>query len=376
MGDAAAKLDKAFSGDFGKDVPMALQDDTLQRIVEVAWGYSEDAEISIDDIEQLNALNIEITGTITIAGQEHSFHIKDGNNNGTEILSWNADVAIRRDVADPLSLIPMTSDVRAAVNYNRGEAFLEGWERDKSGTGDHGEALSKLPSAQAYDAFFAPGTGVGRHYRDKAAKFGYQIGHESDALAVRKTLIASVFKALPSVSRDATALSEADPAELLASWAVLQDPDSKVGASIKGELTRMTERMSRDLKLEPTKGELEALAELGAVPARRGAEVALRGLLWSRMISFEPIEGFDRLDLPENPIAELFKVFDSEMVGCTKVIPEREIAHFSEALVSKMSRGELNAVDDAWFDAAARVGYRLVVNSDQQVSVPSDSMEP
>ena len=145
---------------------------------------------------------------------------------------------------------------------------------------------------------------------------------------------------------------------------------------IKGELTRMTERMSQDLKLEPTKGELEAFAELGAVPARRGAEVALRGLLWSRMISFEPIEGFDRRDLPENPIAELFKVFDSEMVGCTKVIPEREIADLSEALVSKMSRGELDAVDNVWFDAAARVGYRLVVKSNEREPAPLDGMEP
>ena len=376
MGDATSIFDNALSGDFEKDVPKALQDDTLQRIVEVAWGYSADGEISIDDMEQINALNIEFTGSITIEGQEHSFHIKDGNNYGTEVLSWNAGAEIRRETSDPLVLIPHSASVRDAVTYGRAEAFLESWEKDKSGTGEHGETLSKLPGAQAYDSFFAPGTGAVGHYRDMAAKFEYQIGYESDALLVRRTLISSIFKILPLVSKDTSALNDADPAELLASWAELKDAESEIGSMIQTEMRTMTDRMAQDLKLEPTLSELDALSELGVIPARRKAEIALRGHLWSRMISFDPIEGFDRNDLPENPVAQLFKALDAELVGSTKVNPVTEITNLTEQLISKISRGSNDTIDDAWFEAAARVGYQLVVNSVERKAEPEECMEP
>ncbi|MEP4192212.1 MAG: hypothetical protein ABJN51_14095, partial [Sneathiella sp.] len=83
-----------FAGDFDKDVPAAIQDEVLTRIVEAAWGYTEDKDISIIDVESSDVLNMEVTGTIMIDGVEHSFHIRDGNNNGTEIVAWNAELEI------------------------------------------------------------------------------------------------------------------------------------------------------------------------------------------------------------------------------------------------------------------------------------------
>ena len=375
MGDASTKPEAELSGDFEKDVAAHLQDDVLQRIVEVAWGYAEDAEISIDDVDQLNALNIEITGTIEIDGQEHSFHIKDGNNNGTEVLSWNEDAAIHREPRDPLTLIPDGNAVSAAVRYERAEDFLETWEKDKAGTGEYGEALSKLPSAQAYDSFFAPGTGAAKSYQDKAAEYEYQIGYESDAFHVRKTLIGGIFKVMPVICENGSELSVANPAEVLADWADLKDTETDTGRAIKSAMSAMVARMADDLVLHPTAEEAGAFRVLGASLARRPAEVALRGLLWSRMISFEPIEGFDPKELPENPIAELFKVFDSEMVGSTKVNPVMEITDLTEQFVSKISRGSSDTVDQAWYDAAARVGYQLVVRSAEHEPAPTESME-
>jgi len=376
MSDASEKPQAEFSGDFEKDVAAHLQDDVLQRIVEVAWGYGDDAEISIDDVDQLNALNIEITGTIEIDGQEHSFHIKDGNNNGTEILSCNEDAAIHREPRDPLTLIPDGNAVTAAVRYERAEDFLETWEKDKAGTGEHGEALAKLPSAQAYDSFFAPGTGAARYHQDKAAQYEYQIGYESDAFQVRKTLIGGVFKVMPLICENGSELSDANPAEVLADWADLKDTETDTGRAIKSAMAAMVARMAGDLVLHPTEEEAGAFRDLGATLARRPAEVALRGLLWSRMISFEPIEGFDPKDLPENPIAELFKVFDSELVGSTKVNPVMEITDLTEQFVTKISRGNTDVVDDAWYDAAARVGYRLVVKSFEPEPLLEDCIEP
>jgi len=374
MGDTALKIETGFAGVFEKDVAKDLQDDTLQRIVEVAWGYAEDADVTIEDVEQINALNIEITGTIEINGQEHSFHIKDGNNNGTEILSWNGDAAIHREPRDLLTLIPDGNAVTAAIRYNRAEAFLEGWEEDKAGKGEHGDALARLPSAQAYDSFFAPGTGSARYHQDKAAAYEYQIGVESDAFPIRKKLIGSIFKPLPVICEDDTALKEADPAEVLSDWDQLKDTNTDTGRAIDEAMDAMAARMAGNLVLHPTDEEAEAFRGLGAVLARRPAEVALRGLLWSRMISFEPIEGFDPKDLPENPIAELFKVFDSEMVSSTKVNPVLEIADLTEQFVSKMSRGSSDTVDQAWYDAAARVGYQLIVRTAEKEPAPVDDM--
>jgi hypothetical protein len=171
-------------------------------------------------------------------------------------------------------------------------------------------------------------------------------------------------------------LNDADPAELLASWAELKDAESEIGSMIQTEMRTMTDRMAQDLKLEPTLSELDALSELGVIPARRKAEIALRGHLWSRMISFDSIEGFDRNDLPENPVAQLFKALDAELVGSTKVNPVTEITNLTEQLISKISRGSNDTIDDAWFEAAARVGYQLVVNSVERKAEPEECMEP
>lgn len=78
---------------FTRDVPAEAQEEVLQRIVELAWSgeRSSGDGVEICSLDQINALNIDFNGTILIDGREHEFHIRDGNNAGTEILGWNED---------------------------------------------------------------------------------------------------------------------------------------------------------------------------------------------------------------------------------------------------------------------------------------------
>ena len=70
---------------FQRDVPARLQDDVMQRICEAAWGSTVEG-VTIIDSEQRDVLNVEASGTVMVEGVERWFHIRDGNNAGTELI--------------------------------------------------------------------------------------------------------------------------------------------------------------------------------------------------------------------------------------------------------------------------------------------------
>jgi hypothetical protein len=375
MTQSTDQNDTAFFGDFEKDVAKNIQDEIMERIVEAAWEFSEDKDVTISDLDKRDALNIEFTGSIMIEGVEHCFHIRDGNNNGTEIISWNEDSAIEHEELDPRTLIPSRNAVSDAIYHERAESFLEAWEKDKSGDGVHGTALSSLPGSAGYDAFFAPGTGAAKTHHDKAAAFGYEIGCESEALPLKKDLIRSIFKILPDLSSYPDGLKGEKPSSILLDCASLNDASTEKGAAVREKMDAMVDRMASEGSLYPTTEESEEFRSLGVIAQKRPYEVFFRKALWSRMISFEEIEGFDPKDLPENPIAEMFKALDPDLVRSTKALPSRELAVLTENLISKMSRSDTNEVDEVWYRGAERVGFRLIIDHHEPEPV-SEDMEP
>ena len=58
--------------------------------------FFEDSEIEIIDVQHFDEMNIEFSGTIVLEGKRHCFHVRDGDRNGTEVISWNdeADAGI------------------------------------------------------------------------------------------------------------------------------------------------------------------------------------------------------------------------------------------------------------------------------------------
>jgi hypothetical protein len=196
------KSDPEFVGDFDKDVPEHLHEDVLQRLVEAAWEVgSQDPDISIDDVAKSNALNIEFTGTILVDGIEHSFHIRDGNNAGTEILSWNGDAAIHREDPIVTTLVPQQGIIGDAIHRGHAARLLQDWDAALDPSTGTGASLSQLPGAAAYDAYFAPGTGASRSHHEKARAAGYEIEEMAVATRIRAELLGAAFLPCPVVGR-------------------------------------------------------------------------------------------------------------------------------------------------------------------------------
>lgn len=363
----SAKTDSGHVGDFDSDVPEHLREDILQRLVEVAWDVgTEDPDISIDDLEKRNALNIEFTGTILVEGIEHSFHIRDGNNAGTEILSWNGDAAIHREVPIVTTLVPQQSSIGDAIFRGQAAGLLKDWDAALDPSTETGARLSRLPGAAAYDAFFAPGTGASRTHHQKARAAGYEIEEFSVAIRVRAELLRAAFPVCPVRRQDVEA------AGVLRDWSAALAPGSVVGQLRDRVIAAMAARGAS----RPGPDDQAPLLAEGYQLQTRPYAFSLRSGLTRKLLSLEGLEGFDPADLPENPIATLFQRLDPALVSDTRVNPDLAGRELLDAVASKMARAASLDMPPGTQDQAAKIGFRIVNLADPEPDYDLDLPSP
>lgn len=130
-------------------------------------GVPVDKRISMT-VSKLNALNSEAIGTLTIEKEgeedvEYEFHLKDGDNNGSEVISFGTSIHVP----------PLTSTVMVAKPKSRGSLsdkewafYLEKFEAKKS-------EIEKLAKNYNYDRYFHTGSKINHYYVEKAQEMDF-----------------------------------------------------------------------------------------------------------------------------------------------------------------------------------------------------------
>lgn len=352
-----AKIPAGLLGDFDKDVPEHIQSDIMERLVEAAWGMgSVGPDISIGEVERRNALNIEFTGTIEIEGVEHSFHIRDGDMAGTEILSWNEDAAIYREAPVIMTLVPQQSSVGDAIFRGQAGKLLQDWDAALNPSTEAGARLSKLPGAAAYDAYFAPGTGASYTHYQAARAAGYEIEEMDAATRVRATLLGAAFSACPA------SVTGVDALTALQDWKASLAPGTAVSLVHDKVIAAIAERGAS----EPRADDQGPLQAEGYTLRPRAAAIALRTALTRSLLSLEALEDFDPADLPENPLAVLFHRLDPALVDSTRIDPVLAGAALLDSLARRMAIEESLALPPDAQAQAGRIGFRIANLADAE----------
>lgn len=340
-----------FEQDFEKDVPKHLQDEILERIVETAWEFSEDPEISIADCEKRNVTNIEFSGTIMIEGQEHCFHMRDGDNNGTEILSWNEGIHFEHAPQIERVLVPKGREISDAIYEGRARQLLEKWERDLDPGTERGAVISKLAGAFAYDSFFAPGSGAARSHAVKAEDYSYEISEREVAQRIRKRLLIEALCLRPAGEWPCKTPEAAR--QVYENWTDYRQA--------RGEIARVlsdtADRLSKKGGMLPSSDEGAQMKALGFTFATRGEETAAWKVGLSGLYELSDIEGFDPKTLPEDPVKGLFHALDPALVVDKRVNPQREAANILDAITNNMARARRFEITEDDRAAFARYGF-------------------
>lgn len=354
---SASKPD-TFKGSFDEDVPAAMQDDVLTRIVEAAWAESDEGDLSIIDKHEINALNIEFTGSITIDGREHFFHIRDGNNNGTEILSWNQEAEIVHETPEPIVLVPSSNQIANVCGEISARDMLEEWDRARADDNALGIRLSNLPQAYAYDRHFAPGSGAASSHRAKANEFGYDLAPESDAVAARLKLIPHLW----AIRLDGN-YNRSNPLAALIHLDNARDADTNIGRSVKAISDRAFDEAAKSGPWDRLSQEhLTSMGEYGLTLSSPQEAVMERYQLLMQLYEYEDMSDFDASTLPDNPIAELFQRLDPSLVKSTKVNPDEEARRYIAHLCGKAARAHQWPDHEYMGERLAEFGKVLIVH--------------
>ena len=356
-------VEEPFHGDFDADVPAAVREDILQRSIERAWDLpGADPEISFTDMVRHDVLNIEFTGTILIDGREHAFHIRDGNRNGTEIISWNGVDAISHEPAPERALVPFRMDVDAALAAaarNAPMALLQRWDQDLDPGTERGAILSRLPAAAVYDAYFAPGSSAAQAHERRAREFGYEIGCADEARGLRKKLVRATLRLRPA-DRDWLEGPASAIRETFARWSALQDPASDAATPAGLILDGIAERQSRTTGLRVSLDDQIAMRAHGFDIATRNGEISAwrEGLM--TLYTLPRIEGFNPRDLPEDPILSMLDTLEPGHLRSTKVDAEKVALRTHLSAINYMAVESVVEIPDRYRQCLARVGYQPI----------------
>lgn len=352
-----------FKGSFEEDVPAALQEDVITRIVEVAWDCTTDPDISIIDSERRNATNITFTGSIMIDGEAHYFHICDGDDNGTVIHAWNQDSDLTREAPDPYVLAPMPGRVMGVSGEIDAMDILERW--DEAGRKDNptGVRLADLPSKYAYDCFFGS-PGQAKIFIDQAKEHGFTIIRQSEAIEIKAALLPQIWTV--AIGDDAFE-HDHQALELMEEATNPQTALGKeVAAALKSAFIKMAE--TGQWQHEPAEA-AEALRPHGLCMVTRRAASLIRARHLAELYDFEDIPDFDRSLLPKNPIAELFQTLDPSLVKGTRVNPDLEARRLLSWTIGRAAISNERPDHEVLSDRLASYGKTLVVR-------PRPAMEP
>lgn len=168
---------------FHRDIPKADQEDVLTMICESAHGQKHDA-VTILDIDRLDAINVRVEGILQWNDEEYSFHVEDGNWNGTVIREWEGvGEAFERHKPTVYALQPNLGLVSKAVESNRGAFLIAKWDAFLTRAD-----VKEIPNKYMYDKHFAPGGKTETYWKEAAAKHGFVIVTEDEASRTRAML--------------------------------------------------------------------------------------------------------------------------------------------------------------------------------------------
>jgi hypothetical protein len=366
--EPAKKKKETAEDRFDRDIPKEDQDNVMECIVEAAHDPENKAEVvTFIDTVQLNITNVEAEGVIELNGVEHTFHIRSGDCNGTELLGWNDDSEIDHSPPIPRALVPHRNRIMAAIADNQALAFIQAWDRDLQPGNERGDVLHHLVSKQAYDAFFDPRPSAHRY--DKIAnEYGYEILDGPDEKRVRTLLYFHASTLIPTHDF----LKDKPPIEALQAWNdALKNSECKgiKPGEQKHEVFEARVAAARTLAntapdrhgvrpSTPRADDLMKMRAFGFDLVRPGIAFQKRHELLLKCFKLEPIEGFDPETLPENPVAGLFKVFDPELVSDTKVNPLYEASECVFYACRNMARGQELELPEHVHERLATYGFR------------------
>lgn len=162
--------------------------EALERICDAQWSnpglYKTVDGVTFLDIQQHNACNHTLSGTIDIDGVEHGFIIDNGDWAGTVVRAWgdpeDVGTAPEPEPPEPLTFLPNDRSM-FWTRPNMWKVYVfwrkEPWFRD-------------MERGYNYDHHFQPSRYIEGHYREKAAKRGLRIGYLSDLSAEERASIA------------------------------------------------------------------------------------------------------------------------------------------------------------------------------------------
>jgi hypothetical protein len=342
-------------GDFEQDIPAEMQEDVLTRIVEAAWANDgADASISILEHIEHNVTNIEFNGSIMIDGVEHSFHMRDGNNAGTEIVAWNEDIEIDHTPRPVLALVPDGYRIRNAGTTGAAVKLLDEWNRDLDPATERYAGISKVCSDLAYDLHFDAGLAAGRTHREKAEALGYEVSDSDDAVRIRKSLLMTSFALRPLGAWPAEGRSQA--LETYEAWSQAKTP----GSDIHNLLSRAADRLSKGTGTSPNAEEIAEMKALGFHFTDPYGEYAAWKVGLSGLYQLVDIEGFDPETLPKDPMKELVYALDPSIVEDLRVNPHHEAWRCIDAMASRMTRERSLEMRVSDAESLAVFGFQLV----------------
>lgn len=168
---------------FERDVPAQMHDDVMTMLSEAAHDDGAHDAVTILDRDQLNAVNVRVSGIVTIGDVEYTFHLEDGDRNGTRLLAWEDDKPFEYHVPTRWTLAPQQRLIDNAILNDKGPFLIWKWDAMIARP-----EIAAIASKYAYDRHFAPGSKTEKHWRDAAARHHFDIVSEEQAGEIRQRL--------------------------------------------------------------------------------------------------------------------------------------------------------------------------------------------
>ena len=271
---------------------------------------------------------------------------------GTEILSWNGETEIDREPGPAMILAPLHRRTSEAIYQGRAAELLRDWDEALNPNTETGKRLSRLFTAAAYDAFFAPGTSAARSHQEAAREAGYEIQEAADATRIRQDLL---FAAHPI----APLLTDQDPLEALRAWDAAIDASTVFGHLVMLRRAQILDDAARRGASAPNADGAARMREVGFAFTSPGQAYRMRARLTRALLSLDPIDGFDPATLPEDPVAALFNRLDPALAPDVRVRPEVEGPKLLDSVAERMARERSLTLPDWAEGRAAEIGFQI-----------------
>lgn len=162
------------------------RDDILTQMAEAAHSDRHQTDsVRILNRTRHDVINVTVEGIVTYKDEEYSFHLEDGNWNGTQLRGWEETGTDWEEyVPEPLAIKPHRELIwKALAPGGNPKHLLTLWK-----IFEEREDVNKILRNYAYDRFFQPGGKIENHYKDQLDRMKISITVKTDADEVRKRL--------------------------------------------------------------------------------------------------------------------------------------------------------------------------------------------